>query len=659
MTNKILFFLLSLLFCVSLVVFLYDDRAEHFEELVTEANFLASAVNPSDLHNIDVLQKQLARIKQSNKDIAFICIVGKKNNQNVCIAETNPNQHVYIETLEYKKAWEGQTQIENLVDNKFGDYITVFAPIFKDNTVVAVMSLSIERQVWAKKLLTWTVLPITITLLIVIIIAIAIGYCKFLAKKQQELSVFYAALEHSEEPICIIDKKGFFKAANKKYCDLYGTINLRGKNIKELKDSDLAMLVERCFAEQKVITSNISYNLPIYGKLIFSTKLYPVKDNLNVVVCIGFDITEQKQIESALLQTNLLANQAFDLAHLAYWSFDLDNYLFSLDNKYYCLLGYDVQSDTCKYNLTLEEWLQTIHPDDRLLMKHKINRAVVEENFNCKFVQIRFAKKNGTYIDCHCNYFISKSKKIMYGIIQDISDRKKDELALIESQKMDSIGNLVAGIAHDFNNLLAILNLNKTLLEESIETHLTEQDRCVLSNIERAANSMGDLINKLRLFNSRENRPNTVIDVKDLVQDCYDLIRRSAKSISISCKFEHTNKITCDPIQIRQVLINLMVNAIEAIGLTNTNGKIEITTYEKNNNVCVSIKDNGCGIVEEVKHKIFSPYFTTKKNPNTQGKKGTGLGLAICYAIMRNHNGEIEFNSQYQQGTEFILKFKK
>jgi two-component system NtrC family sensor kinase len=226
---------------------------------------------------------------------------------------------------------------------------------------------------------------------------------------------------------------------------------------------------------------------------------------------------------------------------------------------------------------------------------------------------------------------------------------KKIENQLFRSEKLASLGKLVAGIAHEINNPLtgvllyaSILNGDKRLdpeLKVDIERVISESRRCA------------DIVSRLLEF-SREVKPHMeAISLNEMLEKVITLIHKqpSFHDIIILKNYaESLPDIMVDPGQIQQVFINIFLNASQAM---TDGGTLTISTQLDDDNfmVCACIEDNGYGIAEADLGRVFDPFFTTKGD-------GTGLGLSISYGIVENNGGKIEVKSQLGKGTAFMIK---
>jgi two-component system, cell cycle sensor histidine kinase and response regulator CckA len=249
----------------------------------------------------------------------------------------------------------------------------------------------------------------------------------------------------------------------------------------------------------------------------------------------------------------------------------------------------------------------------------------------------------------------------MWGVQRDVTHQEQLMNRLIESQKMESIGNLAGGIAHDFNNIVGAILGYATLLKNSLE-HIDVKLAQYASTIERSAERAGELTQQLLAFARGGKYKVSAVDPNKTIQDVVRLLERTIdKSIQIRTSLDSSlPPIEGDETQIHQVLLNICVNARDAMPTGGTlsieSGHVILTqrditgTYDAKpgSYVFISISDSGLGMVHEIQKKIFEPYFTTKKENG-----GTGLGLAVVYGIVRNHGGFMTVQSEAGKGSTF------
>ncbi len=246
------------------------------------------------------------------------------------------------------------------------------------------------------------------------------------------------------------------------------------------------------------------------------------------------------------------------------------------------------------------------------------------------------------------------------GYLIDITDRKRFEERLIRSQKMEAIGTLAGGMAHEFNNLLtAVLGYASIILAK---THEGDPFHKPASIIHDAAKRGADFGKKILMVTRKEKMEAKQISVNEIVKSTVELLQRSMpKNIELSTSLNQEIPLTrADPSQLQQVVINMVVNACDAMS---RGGKLSIETamvgvengaanniQSEKGFIKLSISDTGEGIDTEKQKKIFDPFFTTKETG-----KGTGLGLYIVHSIINNHGGYINVYSEPSKGTTFNI----
>lgn len=245
---------------------------------------------------------------------------------------------------------------------------------------------------------------------------------------------------------------------------------------------------------------------------------------------------------------------------------------------------------------------------------------------------------------------------------RDVSEIRLLARRLQEAQKMESFGQLAGGIAHDFNNLLTAIRGNLTLAELADNK---DSSRAKISDANRAAGRAAELVTQILGYSRKERNNRTTTDFHEAVKEVSSILRASMDpKVKLRCNIaKDVWQAAADPAQIEQVLLNLCINARDAMPATG--GSIEISTININRGVTtvltseahhsgeyilLKVKDTGCGVPSDIREHIFEPFYTTK----AQGK-GTGLGLSMARNVAEQTGGWIEFDSEVGKGTEFRL----
>lgn len=236
--------------------------------------------------------------------------------------------------------------------------------------------------------------------------------------------------------------------------------------------------------------------------------------------------------------------------------------------------------------------------------------------------------------------------------IQTIKELKETQIQLINSEKMASLGQLVAGIAHEINTPVASIKSNNGIVAKllgSIEnTELKEMLKDINEVDKEAVSRISNIVTSLKRFVRLDEAEQQEADINKELDLTLDLIRHETKNrIKIIKNYGEIPMVKCFPNMLNQVFMNILVNACQAI---ERSGTITITTEFIDKKLIVKIKDSGKGIPENQLDKIFTAGFTTKSSG-----VGTGLGLAICTKIIEKHKGEITVNSEVGKGSEFII----
>ncbi len=240
--------------------------------------------------------------------------------------------------------------------------------------------------------------------------------------------------------------------------------------------------------------------------------------------------------------------------------------------------------------------------------------------------------------------------KTVFSIHTDISERRQLELQIARAQRMESLGTLAGGVAHDFANILAAITANVSLAQTQVESRAAVNES--LSEIERASAKGAELVRQILTF-SRESKPERrAIRLQSIVEETLKLLRPSLPPlVEVDTNFaSDTPDVYADPTQLHQVIMNLVTNAVHAMG--DRGGRLVIGTQNvpPGDYARLTVTDTGAGIDSMTLERIFEPFYTTK-----QAGRGTGLGLSVVHGIVKSHDGNIDVTSAPGKGTTFII----
>jgi len=377
------------------------------------------------------------------------------------------------------------------------------------------------------------------------------------------------------------------------------------------------------------------------------------------------DITERKRVEEELRKSEERYRDLFENANDILYTHDLRGNFTSINKAGERLCGYP-RDETLKLNIA-----QIVAPE--CLSQVRENLAdKLSSGLEATTYELEVICKDGSRlpVEVHTRLIYEAGRPVgVQGIARDISERKQAEAEhhrleeqLFQAQKMESIGTLAGGVAHDFNNLLTAILGNTQLALARLKPEDLLHRR--LLEIAKAANRASSLTSQLLAFSRRQRLERKHIDLNDTLGDFMKMLRRIiGADVELSLQVApNLSSVFADPTQIEQVVMNLAVNARDAMP---GGGRISIETHsvrldeafchehpwaKPGSYVQLAVSDTGCGMDAETRQRIFEPFFTTK-----EVGKGTGLGLAVVYGIIQQHDGLIHVQSAEGRGTTFKI----
>lgn len=273
--------------------------------------------------------------------------------------------------------------------------------------------------------------------------------------------------------------------------------------------------------------------------------------------------------------------------------------------------------------------------------KKKMSSCLFEEIYNNKYFEVLISSINYDY-----------SKKQIYTLlIQDITEKKHKEKTDRQKEKLAIVGSLSASIAHEIRNPLAGISGGVQILSGSKNLD-SKESKNLFSMISKEVNRLNSLITEFLDYSVEKPLLISTVNLSEMIKDILKLLQMDKNynsSIKQNLNLKNSIFIQGDALRLKQSLLNFFINAYQAMKNADK-PELFVKTYFQPSYAVIEIKDNGCGMSETDKLKIFEPFFTKKTN-------GTGLGLATSYNILQQHNCKISVETEINQGTLFILKF--
>ncbi len=434
----------------------------------------------------------------------------------------------------------------------------------------------------------------------------------------------------------------------------------------------------RRFAKDMCVQRKDGEEVPV--EIFSSTFVY---DNKKVVVGFFRDMSAMKDSQQSLAASveryQFLFNKAYD---------GLTVYHPMPDGKPGSFI--EVNDSACRiFGYSRGEMLRRSPVD--MVMEHEWSKiAKVIEELKAKgsaVFTIQVARNDSRIItvEIHDHLFEFDARPTVLSIIRDISERVETEARLKETQekliytdKMTSLGQLVAGVAHELNNTVNFitgatpsLKRNVRMLQVGLRelfaknSQLLKRERSqkdvadindllanietLFANVEEGARRTSAIVQNLKVFSHKKGEEFIPYDLHEILATNLALVAH--EHVDISKDFgASSHHIFCQPDFLAQVFMNLLINAVQSVP-SNEQGKVLVRTWNDDGHIFISIRDNGTGVPEKIRARIFEPFFTTKKVGT-----GTGLGLSISYSLVEKHKGQIRLLSSGEQGgSEFVV----
>ncbi len=368
---------------------------------------------------------------------------------------------------------------------------------------------------------------------------------------------------------------------------------------------------------------------------------------------VMIDITESRRAHQSLIESEQRFRKIADSAPVLIWAHDEKGQLTYANKQALEYTGRSFEQ------LTGHGWLKPMHADDReRVLSAVMAGAASRSEYQMEFRQRRADGEFRWVLSTAVPRFAGSEYAGHIGTVVDITQLKRDHEQGVAAQKLESLGVLAGGVAHDFNNLLgSILADSEFLLSDLPDGSPVYAG---IKRIEAVAVRAAEIVRELLTFAGQENFSFEPVDVSGLVREMLELLKVSISKLAVMRidLAADLPAVRANASQLRQVVMNLITNASEALGANG--GAIEVITtliqigadssdrgdLAEGQYVRLEVRDTGCGMTAEIQDKIFDPFFTTKFT-------GRGLGLAAVQGIVRTHHGSIRLESAAGAGTRF------
>lgn len=371
------------------------------------------------------------------------------------------------------------------------------------------------------------------------------------------------------------------------------------------------------------------------------------------------DITEHKEAELKLVASKEQLDKAQKTAHLGSWVWHIRQNRLEWSEEMYRIFGIDQEGFTGDLS---EIIAKAIHPDDRAAVEES-NLSVINNRKPIP-LEYRIIRPDGSVRMVWAEageLILDKDGKpeTLSGIVYDITDRKTAEAEQQQlrdkaemSSRLAAVGEMAAGIAHEINNpLTGVIGFSELLLDrKDIPDDMKEE----LTIINTGSQRVKEIVKRMLTFARQAKPVKSAVSIEELLDNTLELRSYVLKTANIEVVRDYAQDlpwVMADAGQLQQVFLNLIVNAEYAMKKAHDKGELVIKTERLNGNIRISITDDGLGVSEEIKRKLFQPFFTTK-----EPGEGTGLGLSLSLGIIREHGGTISVRSTRGEGATFIIE---
>ncbi len=465
--------------------------------------------------------------------------------------------------------------------------------------------------------------------------------------------------EQCPTPLVVYDRSFRVVDCNEATARVFGTTRDRivGMRIEDMRDQRHRTALEAALVGETVTWESPYHATITDGWFWGSATFAPLRNNASDIVGVIVALTlGTSHVEQSTRSLEIRLGESQRLGRVGSWIYDLRRIRAEGSPEFFRILG--VPSALVGWPHDLEKY---VHPEDRESVRARID-AVIGAGKPFALCEFRLVRPDATtrhvIMRAELKYAPDGSPLMAWGTLQDVTERHLLEDQLQRAKQMEGLGQLAGGIAHDFNNILTVIQVETGFLLEGLSDNdpLTAE----VVEIHRAAERAAGLTRQLLAFSRKQILRPRLVHLETLVIDTTNMLRRLiGEDIELVTRLAPDDAaIIADPGQLEQVLINLAVNARDAMP---TGGVLRIETSRitvpredvacaAGDYVVLTVSDTGHGMDESVRRRIFDPFFTTKP-PG----KGTGLGLSTVFGIVEQSGGKVYVESAPGRGARFTI----
>jgi PAS domain S-box-containing protein len=477
-------------------------------------------------------------------------------------------------------------------------------------------------------------------------------------------------LEAAPDAMVVVDQAGKIVLLNVQAEKQFGyhRDELVGQQVKNIIPEGFAerLIADGTRSAADALAQQIGTGIELSGRRKDGTEfpieimLSPLESTEGILVTAAIrDISVRREADAALRRTSQLLQASQSMAQVGGWEVDpVGNTMFWTDETYRIH-----DTSPAEYTPTLASAIQFYAPESIPIIAAAVQEAIVHGTPFDLELELITAKDRRIWVHTKGTVTIDQGRTVkITGVFHDITEQRELETQLRQAQRLEVVGQLAGGIAHDFNNLLTAIRGYSELVRRNLGPK--DRNRADLDQVVLASDRAVELTRQLLAFSRRQVLQPRIVDPGELVAGVAPMLRRLlGEHIElVTYAAPHLGRVKVDPSQFEQIIVNLAVNARDAMP---EGGKLRIettnvelgTAYAASHPgvtpglyVALTVSDTGSGMSEAVKAHIFEPFFTTK-----EPGKGTGMGLATVYGIAQQSGGSIYLYSEPGHGTSFKI----